>query len=278
MHNQLIMSRKNIDKYIVLRELGEGSYGKVYQVVDPSTGGEFAVKAIKLSEAKSVINELKMMMNEKLKNEYLVRYYSSFSDDSYMYIIMEYMEEGNLLNLKEKEKQPLKEKTILKIFLGIEILYDNELIRSDKHGEIKIADFGAMKYEKGSTSSTGLGTMGFVPIEVLNGGKSSKASDLFGVGCVIYELMALRGPFYGSNHFLLVKNVMNDNYPAITANYSSELKNVVYSLLEKFHHPGPLSSPQCCPTEGASAYSQHNPRPRTPRTNPARAYGHCYCW
>ena len=102
---------KKIRNYIIISELGSGSYGIVYKVKKENDLKEYVLKKIPLigldnKEIKSLENEAKFL--SQLNSKYIVKYIDSFHEDKNLYIIMEYCNQGDLeYFLKEQKKKSL---------------------------------------------------------------------------------------------------------------------------------------------------------------------------
>jgi serine/threonine protein kinase len=91
----------------VVRKLGKGGLGNVYETVDPDTNYEYAIKRMDHENAKDGVKaELDVLFNKNLQTKHLVRYFAEFSDGPFTYIIMENCKGGNLQEYIEKHKNP----------------------------------------------------------------------------------------------------------------------------------------------------------------------------
>jgi serine/threonine protein kinase len=121
-------------------------------------------------------------------------------------------------------------------------LYRNE--------EIKLADFGNLKDvsgNRGGLTTQTTGTWGFMPREEMKGSKffylcfkcsffflrPTKASDIFALGCTMYNIMACVPPFTAPNVCGTVALVVEGKYSPLSGPYSEDLKNLVYSMMDK---------------------------------------------
>lgn len=125
-------------------------------------------------------------------------------------------------------------------FLGIlhrDIKPSNILIGAK--GPPKLADFGLAKFSDSSDITTGqpmLGTLRYMAPETFSGGEASPASDIYGLGTVLYELVTLEHPFKGDNTAAFIKSVTQDKCPPpskINPALSPALALVIMRCLEK---------------------------------------------
>ena len=152
--------KKIIHGYEIIKKLGKGASGVVY--LAKKENKFYALKKIfepTNEEIKAIQNILNILYN--INNEYVIKYYESFIENEFFYIIMEY---GGDLNLKQfigkyKEKNEYLNEIIIKdiimqICLGLNDIHKNKLIHRDltpdnifinKNNKIKIGDFGISK-------------------------------------------------------------------------------------------------------------------------------------
>ena len=103
---------KKIGDYSVIKELGNGAYGVVYQVIKENNPTNLVLKQISLKnlnpeEKKNIENEANLL--KELNSKYIVKYIESFEKNNYLNIIMEYCDQGDLcLLLKSKKKTKRK--------------------------------------------------------------------------------------------------------------------------------------------------------------------------
>ncbi|TPP42210.1 Protein kinase domain family protein [Leishmania donovani] len=102
-------------------------------------------------------------------------------------------------------------------------------------GIIKLGDFGfAKKYREPVSqrvASTGCGTPYYLSPEALRGDRYSLKSEMWALGVILYELLALTGPFAAATRAELRAKVHNSDYAKLPATYSNELRSVCYQLL-----------------------------------------------
>jgi serine/threonine protein kinase len=201
--------------------LGEGGFGEVFKAYD-----NFIDKwvAIKISKVKPDFQEIRLRKEVELVNKLpahpnIARYEECYTFSSiageFDFGILQYYEEGNLLQLMHNHKlTPDQKYLVLKDLLeGIEFMHKNNIIHRDlkpqnilivKRGDYyvpKITDFGISKkldVQKGSeytNSLTGAGTLAYAAPEQLGGKAIRKNSDLWAFGVIAYQLLSGQLPF-----------------------------------------------------------------------------------
>ena len=245
-----------IKNYKIEQKLGEGVYGIAYKV--KKDNNYYVLKQISLlglsePEKNDVKNEAKFL--SKIKSKYVVKYCDSFEYDNKLNIVMEYCENGDLNTFIEKRKKirkKLEEDEILKIFikilLGLADIHKMKIIHRDlkslnvflkKDNDIRIGDFGIAKLlDKTFYAKTFIGTPYYLSPEICKDIPYNYKSDVWALGCILYELCTFEFPFTGKSQASLILNIINGT-PKDIGNYSPELKNLVKKLLNKDYKKRP---------------------------------------
>lgn len=134
-----------------------------------------------------------------------------------MCIIMEYADGGDLNGMIKKfsqENKKIEEDTIwhwfIQILLAIKYVHSKKILHRDiksqnifltKTGNVKLGDFGISKVLENTMdyAKTSLGTPYFLSPEICSGNKYNFKTDIWMIGCVLYELTCLKKPFEGEN-------------------------------------------------------------------------------
>eukprot|EP01012_Entosiphon_sulcatum_P004614 TRINITY_DN11868_c0_g2_i4.p1 TRINITY_DN11868_c0_g2~~TRINITY_DN11868_c0_g2_i4.p1 ORF type:complete len:503 (+),score=115.34 TRINITY_DN11868_c0_g2_i4:86-1594(+) len=214
--------------------------------------GRYVVKRVHVStlnekELRDAIAEVQIL--NLLDHPNIIRYYGHFVDtDGYLNMVMEYAERGDLESLiadhKERGEFLSEERIVflafqllqaLKYVSSINILHRdikpaNILITADDR--LKLADFGISKrLVETMHARTVVGTPYYFAPEICSDEPYDFASDVWAMGCVIYELAALRRAFEGGNLLAIVHNISSGKYPPLPPQYSPALNNMVRRML-----------------------------------------------
>lgn len=249
----------NFENYDVLSVIGSGSFGTCYRVRNKINQKEFVWKAIgygdMLEENKQLlVSEVNLL--SKLKHPNIVRYYDHIihKQSSTLYIIMEYCSGGDLYRVIKKCLDSdfyIEELFIWRILYQIssalelchskcavtvlhrDIKPENIFIDADKN--VKLGDFGLAKIldEKEKFTKTIVGTPLYMSPELVKNRKYNTKSDVWALGCLIYELAALKAPFKASNVDNLKMAIKEGKFDRVPEYYSEELQNMVNFLLHK---------------------------------------------
>ena len=150
--------------------------------------------------------------------------------------------------------RPLDEKKIWKFFiemcLGLRYLHQNKILHRDikttnmflgKEDKIKVGDLGVAKLlnQTQNMAHTIVGTPYYLSPELCEEKPYNHKSDIWSLGCVLYELCTFRHPFEAKNQGSLIMKIVRGVYPAISSKYSEELREMVGSLLTKDYRKRP---------------------------------------
>ena len=242
-----------IKEYIIQQTLGKGSYGTVYKVQKKNTKELYVIKQIPLNclsqrEIDEVRQEAKILSS--INSDYVVKYYDSFEENNKINIVMEYCDEGDLNDFilnKRKENKLLEESLIwnlfIKITIGLADIHKMKILHRDlktmniflKNGfQVKIGDLGVAKILlKNSFAKTLIGTPYYLSPEICQEKPYNDKSDVWALGCILYELCTFKHPFDAKSQGALILKIMNNTPESINNIYSSEIKNLISLLLEK---------------------------------------------
>ncbi|MDR3676051.1 MAG: TonB family protein [Acidobacteriota bacterium] len=217
---------QKIGKYEIISELGQGGMGTVYKARDPLISRLVALKTVN-PELVSNPEILQRFYREAqsigaLQHPNIVTVFDLGEFEGHPYIAMEFVEGESLQSLIARQAPlPLAAKLKLaeQICLGLDHAHKNGIVHRDiKPGNIlvkndgtpKIVDFGIVHLETTTLTKTGMfmGTIQYASPEQLNEGRVDQRSDLWSVVCVIYELIAYRKPFEGSNFGAILGKIL----------------------------------------------------------------------
>ncbi|KAG0417328.1 putative cell cycle serine/threonine-protein kinase CDC5 like protein, partial [Dictyocoela roeselum] len=241
---------KNLQiKYHVKSFLGKGAFAQCY-LVQIDSGAEFALKVISTKHEDSVMRKIEseISIHKSLDHPHIVRMYTEFRDDKYVYMVLELCK-NKTLNELLKSKKRLDEhytvKYVNQLIDTLEYLHETAHVvhRDLKLGNLfldgefnlKIGDFGlSARIKPGQKKNTICGTPNYIAPEVLfdkeNG--HSYEVDVWGLGVIIYTLLIGTPPFQKSNVKEIYRNIQQNKfiYPA-DATISDTAKNLINAIL-----------------------------------------------
>jgi serine/threonine protein kinase len=250
------------DAYDVLERIGQGSFGivrKVRRKVDKVTLCWKEINFGKMSEKEKsqLVSEVNII--RELRNPFIVRYHDRILDkpSTSLYIVMEYCPNGDLAGLIKKARRDrtyVDEYFVWKI-LAQSVLALKECHRRIENGQkkpilhrdlkpanilldvernVKIADFGLAKElsSKSQLAQTNLGTPYYMAPEIINEKDYDEKADIWSLGCLVYELAALKPPFDAGNAVSLAVKINKGQYQRLPSKYSNDLMTAISKMIQ----------------------------------------------
>ena len=228
---------KKLKNYEKLRTVGKGAFGAAILYRKKEDGLMVIIKEINMLDLSAT--ERQMALNEVIRtiiqvfftfstqvrvlatldHPNIVTYYDSFEKDGVLMIEMEYADGGNLADFLAKKTVRIEEKEIINIFSqivsAIRHMHDNNVLHRDlktanifltKENMVKVGDFGISKMlstHRGG-AHTVLGTPYYISPEMCEGKVYDEKSDIWAVGCILYEMACLQKTFEGNSFIKLL--------------------------------------------------------------------------
>ncbi|KAF9453114.1 Pkinase-domain-containing protein [Macrolepiota fuliginosa MF-IS2] len=246
---------KTLNDYQLGDSLGKGAFGQVYRTYRSSralnwaTGETVAVKEIQLSnipkaELGEIMSEIDLLKN--LNHSNIVKYKGFVKTREYLYIILEFCENGSLHNIVKKfGKFPenLVAVYISQVLEGLVYLHDQGVIHRDikganiltnKDGTVKLADFGvASSVTAGAANAAVVGSPYWMAPEVIEQSGATTASDIWSVGCLVIELLEGHPPYHDLDPMPALFRIVQDDCPPIPDGASPIVKDFLYHCFQK---------------------------------------------
>ena len=204
----------HIGKYDVVRVLGRGAMGVVYQAHDPLLDRDVAIKVMLPATAADPDQKARFEREARaaakiVHRNVLTVFDLGYHQDGSPYIAMELLKGKDLLQaMREDEPLPLGHKlnVIVQLLDGLAHAHDAGVIHRDikpanvflvSDGTVKIMDFGVARFTMSAATNTGMvmGTPDYMSPEQVQGGKLDGRTDLWSVGCMLHELITGARPF-----------------------------------------------------------------------------------
>ena len=251
-----------MNDFKIISKLGEGAYSTVYKVRRFQDNNIYALKKVKLlnlseKEKQNALNEVRILAS--VKSQFVISYKEAFFDekDSTLCIIMEYADNGDLYQKIVEHKKSAKffeEIDIWKIFIqlvkGLKALHELNILHRDlksanvflcSDGSAKLGDLNVSKVARKGLGYTQTGTPYYASPEVWKDQPYDNKSDIWSLGCVLYEMITLRPPFRAENMEGLYAKVIKGHVNKIPERFSQDLFAVVKILLQV----SPEKRPSC---------------------------------
>lgn len=238
-----------VGRYEIIDKLGQGSMGVVYKGKDPYINREVSIKISRPSsdttgEQANKYREkffLEAQSAGRLMHPNIVAIYDAGMYKDFCYITMEYIDGPNLSKFCDKDNLLPIGKTA-EIIIGackaLDFAHQKDVVHRDikpsnimlsKLEDVKITDFGIAQIKSDSTISKGIiGSPSYMSPEQIKEEPVTFVSDIFSLGCVMYELLTGEQAFPGDNYFSIMYKIINEEPSPM-----NELRPEVPDILEK---------------------------------------------
>lgn len=249
-YGQNIPRRRTVTDYQFGTRIGEGSYSTVYSAMDLYNKKTYAIKVllkrhiVKEDKIKYVNIEKSTLHRLGQQHPGIVQLYYTFQDDSSLFFVLDFAEYGELLSIISKFGS-LSE-TVLKFYMiqiidAVKFIHLKGVIHRDLKPEnilvgydfnLKITDFGAAKLlgdvddgqgeainfdnvpDKPQKDRRGsfVGTAEYVPPELLQHNECGFETDVWALGCILYQFFHGLPPFKAATEYLTFEKIINVDY------------------------------------------------------------------
>ncbi|XP_054128180.1 serine/threonine-protein kinase Nek3 isoform X2 [Melozone crissalis] len=263
-----------MEGYNVLKVLGEGSFGRALLVHRRINDQKYVMKEIRLPVSSSGVENSRKeaVLLAKMKHPNIVAFKESFEADGHLYIVMEYCDDGDLMQkIKHQGGNLFPEDMILHWFvqmcLAVKHIHDKRVLHRDiksknvfltQSGKVKLGDFGSARL---------------------------LAHDIWSLGCILYELCTLKHPFQAKSWKHLILKICKGSYDPLPSHYSYELHYLVKQMFKRNPQNRPSASTilargcltklvkNCLPSESADEFEQILKETKKPEGNATRQKG-----
>lgn len=253
--NDLIVAKCQgtpLERYEIVKSLGEGSFGKVYLVRHRDSKMIRAMKEIAKDDSnkeEDILNEMEIL--KRLDHPNIVKIYEFFEFKNKYYFITEFCQMGELfdeINKIHKFKEDHAASIMYQLLLSVYYCHINNVIHRDLKPEnilleskdekghyiIKVIDFGTAKIFKPNEKERKLiGSAFYIAPEVIKKSYNEKC-DLWSCGVILYILLTGMPPFNGNTDSEVFQAIANKNYDTRRlANFSQEAVDLISKLLTR---------------------------------------------
>ena len=212
---------------------------------------EISVRGMSERDLEMGRNEIEILRN--CHHDNVVGYIDDFYENSKFLIVMEFCDGGDLASFIQRQRRHLPEDHVMRWFRqmisGIHYIHELNILHRDlkpanifltSGQQLKIGDFGISKSldQTRDMAQTYCGTPVYMAPEVVGGVPYNHKADIWSLGCILYELAALKLAFCGSNFLHLISKGQYDRRP-LEQHFSSSLSRLINKLLT----PNPRDRP-----------------------------------
>ncbi|EFP13176.1 CRE-NEKL-1 protein [Caenorhabditis remanei] len=240
------------NRYERIRTVGKGAFGSAVLYRRREDSSLVIIKEINMydldsSQRRLALNEVSLL--SRIEHPNIIAYYDSFEEEGVLMIEMEYADGGTLAQMLARSQNLLEEELIVDMMIqmcsAVAYLHENSVLHRDlktanvfltRDSFVKIGDFGISKIMGTETLAQGaktvVGTPYYISPEMCSGVSYNEKSDMWALGCILYEMCCLKKAFEGDNLPALVNSIMTCAYTPVKGPYTSEMKMVIRELLQ----------------------------------------------
>ena len=181
----------------------------------------------------------------------IIKYYDCAVEGRHLHILMEHAERGELYQVIQERarlQRSFGEEEVMRCFVQIAVALDHVHSKNILHrdlksrnifctasGALKLGDFGIARVlsSESECAHTAIGTPYYLSPEICEDKPYGRKSDVWALGCILYELATLRHAFDGQSLPALVLKILRGKYPPIPDHYSPELRALVDAMLKR---------------------------------------------
>jgi eukaryotic-like serine/threonine-protein kinase len=246
---------QKLGRYELIRVLGKGAMGLVYEGRDPNLDRRVAIKTIKvenLSEEAAAEYEVRFRTEAhsaaRLQHPNIVSVYDSDRDGDIAFMVMEFIQGDDLKHHLDQGALYTLEQTLgimQDLLSALDYAHAQSIVHRDikpanllieKSGRVKLTDFGVARIQDSGeatrTQGTMVGTLKYMSPEQVQGRPVDARADIFAAGIVLYQLLTGKRPFDGATDFAIIQQIVGHT-PVSPAVYNAKLPPAIDEVVAR---------------------------------------------
>ena len=249
--SKFVPGQTKIKHYVFIKQIGAGAFASVWLAEHDTTKLRVAIKTISKSSitSKSSLTRFQREVSllKNLNHPFISKFYEILEDSNYYFIVMEYVENGNMLDFINKYGRITESQArryFSQILCVLEYLHKEKFIAHrdlkaenvllDKYFNVRVIDFGLSNVftKENPKLSTACGSPAYASPEMIKGQKYTKAADIWSAGVLLYSMVAGHLPFDDKNTNTLLQKIIYTecNFPNFM---SPPLVDLLRKILKK---------------------------------------------
>ena len=249
------MSLNKLGRYDLIRVLGKGAMGLVYEGRDPNLDRRVAIKTIRvenLSDEDAAEYEVRFRTEARsaarLQHPNIVSVYDSDRDLDIAYLVMEFIQGEDLKYHLDKGDVYTLEQTLgimRDLLSALDYAHRQSIVHRDikpanllieANGRVKLTDFGVARIQNSGeatrTQGTMVGTLKYMSPEQIQGRPVDARADLFAAGIVLHQLLTGQRPFDGESDFAVIQQIVS-HHPVAPSTFNPKLPPALDAVLAR---------------------------------------------
>ncbi|XP_028550032.1 serine/threonine-protein kinase AtPK2/AtPK19 isoform X2 [Dendrobium catenatum] len=233
------VSSMRLEDFEVLKVVGQGAFGKVFQVKRKGTSEIFAMKVMRKDKIMEK-NHADYMKAErdiltKVDHPFVVQLRYSFQTKYRLYLVLDFVNGGHLffqLYHHGLFREDLARIYAAEIVSAVSHLHANGIMHRDLKPENILLDADGHEFDENTRSNSMCGTVEYMAPEIILGKGHDKAADWWSVGILLFEMLTGKPPFVGGNRNKIQQKIVKDKIK-LPSYLSSEAHSILKGLLQK---------------------------------------------
>lgn len=242
-----VTQKIGVDDFELLKVVGQGAFGKVFQVKRNGTPEIYAMKVMRkdriMEKNHAEYTKAERDILTRIVHPFIVQLRYSFQTKYKLYLVMDFINGGHLFFQLQRQglfSENLARVYVAEIICAVSYLHQNGIVHRDlkpenilldSEGHVKLTDFGlAKEVEQSGRSNSMCGTTEYMAPEMIQARGHNKAVDWWSVGILLYEMLTGQPPFTGHNRQKVQKKIIKDRIklpPFLTSEAHSLLKGLL---------------------------------------------------